>query len=340
MLSWQSLMDIADHLQFRLGTPQAMGSFAHDPCHQHPLDGRGQSITTCPVDRTTTLSSSSTHYTPSEPQQPIGNDGNAYRCWDHGCGGRHFSCRGNYQRHVKERSHRSRRFSCPGCGLLFSRSTARNLHFRRKRCKQHIADQDTTGLHSHPHDENAEHGPTSAPPTQLNTNLAIARHGIPAALDPSSERLHTTSSPAYDINLHNQRQESDLYLHAYRDPCDASQCSSTSMRCSLPEGDSFGHYSTPQYSPSQIPFGSDLGMEAWDNDGAYLADDDTSPKAASSDPMKGTYDCLDPAYLPYTEILSTLPSCGTEEASRYSRAIAEGPLLDDSNGATLAAAWL
>ena len=60
---------------------------------------------------------------------------NRIRCFDHGCNGREFSSLGNYHRHLKERNAISKKFSCPRCGRSFSRLTARNLHYEKRRCK-------------------------------------------------------------------------------------------------------------------------------------------------------------------------------------------------------------
>ena len=56
------------------------------------------------------------------------------RCFDHGCAGRTFSSKGNYQRHLKEKNGASVKFLCPTCGRSFSRSTARNTHSLQGRC--------------------------------------------------------------------------------------------------------------------------------------------------------------------------------------------------------------
>ena len=67
---------------------------------------------------------------------------NQIRCFDHGCNGRAFSSLGNYHRHLKERNEFSRKFFCSRCGRSFSRSTARNLHFEKNRCKSVYMDGD------------------------------------------------------------------------------------------------------------------------------------------------------------------------------------------------------
>ena len=56
------------------------------------------------------------------------------RCYDHGCNGRTFSSKGNYQRHWKEKNGIAPKFLCPACGQIFSRPSARNKHYKEKRC--------------------------------------------------------------------------------------------------------------------------------------------------------------------------------------------------------------
>ena len=56
------------------------------------------------------------------------------RCYNHGCNGRTFSSKGNYQRHLKEQNGAAPKFLCPTCGRMFSRSSARNKHYKEQRC--------------------------------------------------------------------------------------------------------------------------------------------------------------------------------------------------------------
>ncbi|KAL2105486.1 hypothetical protein VUR80DRAFT_8303 [Thermomyces stellatus] len=62
------------------------------------------------------------------------------RCFDHGCGGRRFSSKGNYVRHLREKSGLAKRFSCQGCGRFFTRSTARDKHGRECRALRSVDD--------------------------------------------------------------------------------------------------------------------------------------------------------------------------------------------------------
>ncbi|KAL5334141.1 hypothetical protein BJX70DRAFT_30270 [Aspergillus crustosus] len=57
------------------------------------------------------------------------------RCWEHSCGGRAFSSLGNYERHIREKTGRAKSFTCEHCGQRFTRSTAKNKHIRRGRCR-------------------------------------------------------------------------------------------------------------------------------------------------------------------------------------------------------------
>jgi hypothetical protein len=56
------------------------------------------------------------------------------RCWQHGCEGRSFSNISNYRRHCKEKSELQTKAVCHRCGRTFSRTTSRDLHYRRQRC--------------------------------------------------------------------------------------------------------------------------------------------------------------------------------------------------------------
>ncbi|KAF2723502.1 hypothetical protein K431DRAFT_344724 [Polychaeton citri CBS 116435] len=56
------------------------------------------------------------------------------RCYEHGCGGRAFSCMENYRRHVRERSGLSNA-QCPYCNSSFSRKSNLNMHLSCGRCR-------------------------------------------------------------------------------------------------------------------------------------------------------------------------------------------------------------
>lgn len=62
------------------------------------------------------------------------------RCFDHGCAGRRFSTRGNYVRHLREKSGVSKCYACPLCGMKFTRSTAKAKHVNSLRCKLWMLD--------------------------------------------------------------------------------------------------------------------------------------------------------------------------------------------------------
>jgi len=63
------------------------------------------------------------------------------RCFSHGCDGRSFSSYSNYRRHMKEKATSRLPFICPQCKRKFSRSTARNIHFEKGRCKEIAFDE-------------------------------------------------------------------------------------------------------------------------------------------------------------------------------------------------------
>jgi hypothetical protein len=56
------------------------------------------------------------------------------RCYDHGCGGKVFSCAENYRRHMRERD-RSSTTQCPHCHISFSRKSNRDTHIAKGRCR-------------------------------------------------------------------------------------------------------------------------------------------------------------------------------------------------------------
>jgi hypothetical protein len=56
------------------------------------------------------------------------------RCYDHGCGGKVFSCAENYRRHMRERD-RSSTTQCPHCSISFSRKSNRDTHIAKGRCR-------------------------------------------------------------------------------------------------------------------------------------------------------------------------------------------------------------
>jgi hypothetical protein len=56
------------------------------------------------------------------------------RCYDHGCGGKVFSCAENYRRHMRERD-RTSTTRCPHCSISFSRKSNRDTHIAKGRCR-------------------------------------------------------------------------------------------------------------------------------------------------------------------------------------------------------------
>ena len=57
------------------------------------------------------------------------------QCWEHGCNGRQFSTFSNLLRHQREKSGTAAKSSCPRCGAVFTRTTARNGHVENEKCK-------------------------------------------------------------------------------------------------------------------------------------------------------------------------------------------------------------
>ncbi|KAI1355429.1 hypothetical protein F5Y01DRAFT_175140 [Xylaria sp. FL0043] len=58
------------------------------------------------------------------------------RCWEHGCNGREFSSKSNLMRHIKEKSGASNKCTCPLCGAIFTRSSARDTHIAKQSCNK------------------------------------------------------------------------------------------------------------------------------------------------------------------------------------------------------------
>ncbi|KAI0183947.1 hypothetical protein EV127DRAFT_506082 [Xylaria flabelliformis] len=58
------------------------------------------------------------------------------RCWEHGCNGKEFSSKSNLMRHVKEKSGASNKCTCPLCGAIFTRSSARDTHLAKQSCNK------------------------------------------------------------------------------------------------------------------------------------------------------------------------------------------------------------
>ncbi|KAI1162766.1 hypothetical protein F5B18DRAFT_366823 [Nemania serpens] len=58
------------------------------------------------------------------------------RCWEHGCNGREFSSKSNLMRHMKEKSGASNKCTCPLCGAIFTRSSARDTHLAKQSCNK------------------------------------------------------------------------------------------------------------------------------------------------------------------------------------------------------------
>ncbi|KAK2059294.1 hypothetical protein LY76DRAFT_512370 [Colletotrichum caudatum] len=54
------------------------------------------------------------------------------QCWEHGCKGRQFSTQSNLRRHQREKSGQVTKATCPICGIEFTRTTARNVHLKKK----------------------------------------------------------------------------------------------------------------------------------------------------------------------------------------------------------------
>jgi hypothetical protein len=56
------------------------------------------------------------------------------RCWDHGCEGREFSSKSNFIRHKKEKDGEAAKVTCPLCGGIFTRTSARDTHLAKQSC--------------------------------------------------------------------------------------------------------------------------------------------------------------------------------------------------------------
>jgi hypothetical protein len=69
---------------------------------------------------------------------------NGLECWLHGCNGRVFTSVNNYRRHCREQGQSCDKPTCPICGRTFTRRTARDQHYTKKRCK--VVDNDWNGI--------------------------------------------------------------------------------------------------------------------------------------------------------------------------------------------------
>ncbi|KAI1120135.1 hypothetical protein F5Y10DRAFT_273373 [Nemania abortiva] len=95
---------------------------------QCPGPGPIRDPNSTPVERTSLDS--------SDANSNASNNSNKPQCWEHGCNGREFSSRSNYLRHVRERSGSSAKCTCPLCGAIFTRSSARDTHLAKQSCNR------------------------------------------------------------------------------------------------------------------------------------------------------------------------------------------------------------
>ncbi|KAK9798731.1 putative C2H2-type domain-containing protein [Seiridium cardinale] len=118
------------------GDPDA--SLSSEPSSQAMNQGTSQ----FPPRERTALAATTTSLTRSEGGYGLGADassstkGERPRCWDHGCNGREFSSMSNYVRHARERAHANAKCTCPLCGAIFTRRTARNTHLAKQSCNR------------------------------------------------------------------------------------------------------------------------------------------------------------------------------------------------------------
>jgi hypothetical protein len=81
----------------------------------------------------------------SNPVHPLYlSSSNGLECWLHGCNGRVFTSVNNYRRHCREQGQSCDKPMCPICGRAFTRRTARDQHYIKKRCK--VVDIDENGI--------------------------------------------------------------------------------------------------------------------------------------------------------------------------------------------------
>nr|POF17634.1 hypothetical protein CFP56_13048 [Quercus suber] len=118
--------------------------------HPAPTRYRADSDATTCLSNTSRCSTSPEATSGENPAETLCNG--AIRCWSHGCNGREFSSLGNYRRHFREQHRVCKKFCCQRCGRTFSRSTARNVHFEKRKCRAIRLD-----------DDNASKTSTSAP---------------------------------------------------------------------------------------------------------------------------------------------------------------------------------
>lgn len=69
-----------------------------------------------------------------ESRPSLSNDALRFRCFDHDCGGRIFSCAENYRRHIREKEG-SARILCTLCRVSFTRKSNLRKHVSERRCR-------------------------------------------------------------------------------------------------------------------------------------------------------------------------------------------------------------
>jgi hypothetical protein len=100
------------------------------PCHSVHSSHSSTSSLYTPLSRAASQESSSSSI---DELNSYSNDTRP-RCYDHGCGGKVFSCAENYRRHMRERD-RSSTTQCPHCSISFSRKSNRDTHIAKGRCR-------------------------------------------------------------------------------------------------------------------------------------------------------------------------------------------------------------
>lgn len=125
----------------------------------------------------------------------------AIRCWSHGCNGREFSSLGNYRRHFREQHRVCKKFNCQRCGRTFSRSTARNVHFEKRKCRAVQLDENGVPVTKVLHDSDTEtYSPTAShfdlsPPMTRDASVDSSFSYQP--LTPPEELLHMSPMSSF-----------------------------------------------------------------------------------------------------------------------------------------------
>nr|POF11465.1 zinc finger protein 410 [Quercus suber] len=172
MIQHPGRLRAASHFSPQAPVQSSRSSTSHPSTTRYRADSDAKSC----LSNTSRCSTSPEVTLAENPSETLCNG--AIRCWSHGCNGREFSSLGNYRRHFREQHRVCKKFCCQRCGRTFSRSTARNVHFEKRKCRAVRLDDDNASNASA--SSNQQQQQLQQPQTSLPQDSLIESFSSPA----------------------------------------------------------------------------------------------------------------------------------------------------------------